>query len=32
MILRLQAQDFYEVIIDEGKARIDYYLMEIERE
>ena len=32
MILRLQAQDFYQVITDEGKARIDYYLMEIERE
>ena len=29
---RLRASDFYEVIVDEGEARINYHLIEIESE
>ena len=33
LTIRLRVRDFYEVIVDEGKARIDWcYLVEIERE
>jgi hypothetical protein len=32
LTIRLRARDFYEVIIDEGEARINYYLIEIESE
>ncbi len=31
-IIRLRARDFYEVIVDEGEARINYHLIEIESE
>ncbi len=30
LTIRLRARDFYEVIIDEGEARINYHLIEIE--
>ena len=30
LTIRLRAWDFYEVIVDEGKARINYHLIEIE--
>ncbi len=30
LTIRLRARDFYEVIVDEGKARINYHLIEIE--
>ena len=29
--IRLRARDFYEVIVDEGEARINYHLIEIEK-
>ena len=32
LTIRLRARDSYEVIIDEGKARINYYLIKIECE
>ena len=32
LTIRLQARDFYEVIVDEGEARINYHLIEIESE
>ena len=32
LAIRLRARDFYEVIVDEGEARITCYLMEIESE
>ena len=32
LTIRLRARDFYEVIVDEGKARINYHLIEIESE
>ena len=30
LTIRLWAGDFYEVIVDEGEARINYHLIEIE--
>ena len=30
LTIRLRAWDFYEVIVDEGEARINYHLIEIE--
>ena len=30
--IRLRARDFYEVIVDEGEARINYHFIEIESE
>ena len=30
--MRLRAQDFYEVMIDEGEVRMNYHLIEIESE
>ena len=30
LTIRLRARDFYEVIVDEGEARINYHLIEIE--
>ncbi len=32
LTIRLRARDFYEVIVDEGEARINYHLIEIESE
>ena len=32
LTIRLRAWDFYEVIVDEGEARINYHLIEIESE
>ena len=32
LTIRLRASDFYEVIVDEGEARINYHLIEIESE
>ncbi len=32
LTIRLRARDFYEVIVDEGAARINYHLIEIESE
>ncbi len=32
LTIRLRARDFYEVIVDEGEARINYRLIEIESE
>lgn len=32
LTIKLPARDFYAVIIDEGEARINYYLIEIESE
>ena len=32
LTIRLRARDFYEVIVDEGEARINYPLVEIESE
>ena len=32
LTIRLRARDFYEVIVDEGEARINYHLTEIESE
>ena len=32
LTIRLPARDFYEVIVDEGEARINYHLIEIESE
>jgi hypothetical protein len=32
LTIRLLALDFYEVIVDEGEARINYHLIEIESE
>ena len=32
LTIRLQARDFYEVILDEGEARINYHFIEIESE
>ncbi len=29
LTIRLRARDFYEVIVDEGEARINYHLIEI---
>ena len=29
--IRLRARDFYEVIVDEDEARINYHLIEIEK-
>ncbi len=28
LTIRLRARDFYEVIVDEGEARINYHLIE----
>ena len=30
--IRLRARDFYKAIVDEGEARINYHLIEIENE
>ena len=30
LTIRLRVWDFYEVIVDEGEARINYHLIEIE--
>ena len=30
LTIRLRDHDFYEVIVDEGEARINYQLMELE--
>ncbi len=30
LTIRLRARDFYEVIINEGEARINYHLIEFE--
>ncbi len=32
LTIRLRARDFYEVIVDEGEARIYYHFIEIESE
>ena len=32
LTIRLRAWDFYEVIVDEGEARINYHVIEIESE
>ncbi len=32
LTIRLRARDFHEVIVDEGEARINYHLIEIESE
>ena len=32
LTIRLRARDFYEVIVDEGEARINYHFIEIESE
>ena len=32
LTIRLRARDFYEVIVDEGEAQINYHLIEIESE
>ena len=32
LTIRLRAQDFYELIVDEAKGRINYGLIEIESE
>ncbi len=32
LTIRLRARDFYEVIVDEGEARINYHFVEIESE
>ncbi len=32
LTIRLRARDFYEVIVDEGEARINYHLIEIKSE
>ena len=32
LTIRLQVRDFYEVIVDEGEARINYHLIEIKSE
>ena len=32
LTIRLRARDFYEMIVDEGEARINCHLIEIERE
>ena len=32
LTIRLLALDYYEVIVDEGEARINYHLIEIESE
>ena len=32
LTIRLWARDFYEVIVDKAEARINCYLIEIERE
>ena len=32
LTIRLWAQDFYEVIVDEAEGRINYHLIEIESE
>ena len=32
LTIRLRAWDFYEAIVDEGEARINYHLVEIESE
>ena len=32
LTIRLLALNFYEVIVDEGEARINYHLIEIESE
>ena len=32
LTIRLRARDFCEVIVDEGEARINYHLIEIESE
>ena len=32
LTIRLRAQDFYAVIIDEGEVRINYHRIEIESE
>jgi hypothetical protein len=32
LTIRLRARDFYEVIVDEGEARINYHLIEIQSE
>ena len=32
LTIRLRARDLYEVIVDEGEARINYHFVEIESE
>jgi hypothetical protein len=32
LTIRIRARDFYEVIVDEGEAQINYHLIEIESE
>ena len=32
LTIRLRAQDFYAVVVDEGEARINYHRIEIESE
>ncbi len=32
LTIRLRARDFYEVIVDEGEARVNYHFIEIESE
>ncbi len=32
LTIRLRARDIYEVIVDEGEARINYHFIEIESE
>ena len=32
LTISLRARDFYEIIVDEDEARINYYILEIESE
>ncbi len=32
LTIRLRTRDFYEMIVDEGEARINYHFIEIESE
>ena len=32
LTIRLRARNFYEVIVDDGEARINYHLIEIKSE